>query len=90
MRVNDATFKNRELFEDSKRSIDIEDFIVVGTTKMDEYSRLTISKNIKKVFPTSPGDSIIVYKSRLDDNKLLIRMQRFNEIVQTWALTRIA
>ena len=89
MRFNDAFIKNRELSENYKRSINIDDFFVVGTTKLDEYSRLTISKDIKKVFPISPGDSIIVYQSTLDDNKLLLRMQRFNEVVQTWALTRI-
>jgi hypothetical protein len=89
MRFNDESIKSREMSGDSNQSIDMNDFIVVGSTKMDEYSRLTISKDIKKVFPVSHGDSVIVYQSRLDDNKLLLRMQRFNEVVQTWALTRI-
>ncbi len=88
MRFNDKSIKNHELPRDSGRSINIDDFIVVGTTKMDEYSRLTISKDIKKAFPVSPGDSIVVYQSRLDHDRLLLKTQRFNEVVQTWELRK--
>jgi hypothetical protein len=39
--------------------------LVVGTIKVDEHSRLTLSKKIKNVFPIYSGDTIVVYQNIL-------------------------
>jgi FixJ family two-component response regulator len=61
--------------------------IVVGTIKVDDHSRLTLSKKIKSVFPIEPEDTIVVYQD-LINNDLLFRVQRHNEIIDTWTVKR--
>ncbi len=66
---------------------DINNLIVVGIIKVDEHSRLTFSKRIKSVFPILPGDTIVVYQD-FTNNDLLFKVQRFNEISDTWIVKR--
>ncbi len=61
--------------------------IVVGTIRVDEHSRLTFSKRIKTVFPISPGDTIVVYQE-LATNDLIFKIQRYNEVFDTWSIKR--
>jgi CheY-like chemotaxis protein len=61
--------------------------IVVGTIKVDEHSRLTFSKRIKTVLPISAGDTIVVYKE-LATNDLIFKIQRYNEVFDTWSIKR--
>lgn len=61
--------------------------IVVGTIRVDEHSRLTFSKRIKTVFPISPGDTIVVYQE-LATNDLIFKVQRYNEVFDTWRVKR--
>ena len=61
--------------------------IVIGTIKVDEHSRLTLSKKIKTVFPIYPGDTIVVYQDLINDD-LLFKVQRLNEVSDTWLIKR--
>ncbi len=61
--------------------------IVVGTIKVDEHSRLTFSKRIKSVFPIYPGDTVVVYQEQ-SNNDLLFKIQRLNQISDTWIVKR--
>src|SRR3954469_2649593 len=63
------------------------EYILVGTIKVDEQSRLTFTKSIKKVLPIFPRDVIVVYKNLLN-NELLFKVQRFNEITDTWIVKK--
>ncbi len=67
--------------------IDINNLIVIGTIKVDEHSRLTFSKRIKSVFPIFPQDTIVVYQN-LTNKDLMFKVQRFNEVSDTWIIKR--
>jgi CheY-like chemotaxis protein len=67
--------------------VNSKEFILVGTIKVDEQSRLTFTKSIKKVLPIFPRDVIAVYKNLLN-NDLLFKVQRFNEITDTWVVKK--
>jgi CheY-like chemotaxis protein len=83
---DDSTILNSSPFSTLGES-DINNLIVIGTIKVDEHSRLTFSKKIKSVFPIFPGDTIVVYQY-MTKNDLLFRVQRYNEISDTWIVTK--
>jgi len=93
--IDDNDFqKNKKLKEayafiaDSlKKDYNFDKQIVVGTIKVDEHSRLTLSKKIKNVFPIYPGDTIVVYQDLISNN-LLFKVQRLNEVSDTWIIKR--
>jgi CheY-like chemotaxis protein len=66
---------------------DQKNLIVIGTIKVDEFSRLTFTKKIKSVFQICPRDIIVVYKNKIN-NEFLFKVQRFNEIVDTWRIKK--
>ena len=70
-----------------KKDYNFDKQIVVGTIKVDEHSRLTLSKKIKNVFPIYPGDTIVVYQDLISNN-LLFKVQRLNEVSDTWIIKR--
>jgi CheY-like chemotaxis protein len=91
---------NNDLKENNKGSIiynsssisanaqsNIDDLIVVGTIKVDEHSRLTFSKRIKAVLPIFPQDTIVVYQNLKTDD-LMFKIQRYNEVCDTWIIKR--
>ncbi len=92
---DDADYKDTEKKNNDKttnspfRSLPDSDtnLIVVGTIKVDEHSRLTFSKRIKTVFPIFPGDTVVVYQE-LSNNELIFKVQRHNEISDTWIVKR--
>lgn len=91
----DDDYKNTEKKNNSKAinsslytpSNSYNNLIVVGTIKVDEHSRLTFSKRIKTVFPIFPGDTVVVYQEQ-SNNDLLFKIQRLNEISDTWIVKR--
>ncbi|HJT48281.1 MAG TPA: response regulator [Nitrososphaeraceae archaeon] len=62
--------------------------IVIDTINADEHSRLTLTKKVKKVFPVLAGDTIVVYQDKYDTNELIFKIQRKNNIVDTWSVKR--
>jgi len=91
---DDNSQKNKKLKEayafiaDSlKKDYNFDKQIVVGTIKVDEHSRLTFSKKIKNVFPIYPGDTIVVCQDLISNN-LLFKVQRLNEVSDTWIIKR--
>jgi CheY-like chemotaxis protein len=66
--------------------------VAIDTIKLDEHSRLTLTKSVKNVFPIEPGDKIAVYQ-KIEKNKsaneLIFKIQREgNTIVDTWTVRR--
>jgi hypothetical protein len=91
---DDDAQKNKKLKEaysliskSLQKDYNINNQIVVGTIKVDEHSRLTLSKKIKTVFPIFPGDTIVVYQDLINNN-LLFKVQRNDEISDTWIIKR--
>jgi CheY-like chemotaxis protein len=67
--------------------------VAIDTMKLDAHSRLTLTKNVKDVFPIEPGDKIAVYqnisKKNKGANELIFKIQREgNTIVDTWTVKR--
>ena len=61
--------------------------IVIDTIKVDEHSRLTLTKKVKNVFPVFSGDTIVVYQDRYTKD-LLFKVQRQKNIVDGWIIRR--
>jgi hypothetical protein len=66
--------------------------MAIDTIKLDEHSRLTLTRSVKDVFPIEPGDKIAVYqniKKNKSANELIFKIQReSNTIVDTWTVKR--
>jgi hypothetical protein len=61
--------------------------IVIDTIRVDEHSRLTLTKKVKNVLPIVSGDTIIVYQDRYTKD-LLFKVQRQKNIVDGWIIRR--
>ena len=53
--------------------------IAIDTVKIDEHSRFTFTKRIKKLFPIEPGDIIAVYQDR-ENGQVILNFQRSGTI----------
>ena len=45
--------------------------ITIDTINVDDYSRLTLTRNLKKVLPIKPKDTITVYQDRYNKDLIL-------------------
>ena len=54
---------------------------------VDKYSRLTLTKKIKKIIPLNPKDKIIVYQDPYTKN-IVLKVQQGEKIVDDWIMTR--
>jgi CheY-like chemotaxis protein len=84
---NNNSFGKGSIHLSNKTQNDIKNFFVVGTIKVDEFSRLSFTKKIKSVFPIYPRDTIVVYKNNEND-EILFKVQRFDEVVDTWRIKK--
>jgi len=57
--------------------------LVVDCVLVDEHSRLTITKRIKKFLPIETGDLLAFYKNPKNDD-IVLKVQRENQIVYSW------
>ncbi len=57
--------------------------LVIDCVLVDEHSRLTITKRIKKFLPVETGDLLAFYKSPKNDD-IVLRVQREDQIVFSW------
>ena len=62
-------------------SFDINRLITIDTIRVDDYSRLTLTRKLKKVLPVMPKDTITVYQDRY--NKDLIVVIQHDELNTT-------
>jgi CheY-like chemotaxis protein len=62
--------------------------IAVDTIRVDEQSRLTLTRNIRRFLPFEPGDKIAVYRDKRDPNNLTLKVQRREEIVERLTIAR--
>jgi CheY-like chemotaxis protein len=62
--------------------------IAVDTIRVDEQSRLTLTRNIRRFLPLEPGDKIAVYRDKVDPNSLTLKVQRREEIVERFVISK--
>ena len=62
--------KKESKFNSYSNSFDINRLITIDTISVDDHSRLTLTRKLKKVLPILPNDTITVYQDRY--NKDLI------------------
>jgi CheY-like chemotaxis protein len=74
LRFNTKKTSNLDSFSNL---FDINRLITIDTTSIDDHSRLTLTRKIKKVLPVMPKDTITVYQDRY--NKDLIVLIQHNE-----------
>lgn len=60
----------------------------IDVITVDKYSRITLTKNLKKVLSISPLDKIIVYKDNYNKNVIFQLQRGKDEIVSVWNLTK--
>ena len=75
-------------FDNAKTSFDSNRLIAVDTIRVDEHSRLTLTKKVKNVFPIMAGDIIVAYQDKYNKKELLFKIQRGNNIVDNWIVKR--
>jgi hypothetical protein len=51
---------------------DINRLITIDTTIVDDHSRLTLTRKIKKVLPVMPKDTITVYQDRYNKDLIVV------------------
>ena len=61
--------------------------IAIDTVTIDNHSRLTITRNLKKVLPIMPKDKIAVFQDRYNKD-LVFSIQRENRIVDSLTIRR--
>jgi CheY-like chemotaxis protein len=54
---------------------------------VDKYSRLTLTKKIKKIIPLNPEDKITFYQDPFTKN-IVLKVQQGERVVDDWVLTR--
>ena len=69
MRFNTKKTSNLDSFSSL---FDITRLITIDTTSVDDHSRLTLTRKIKKVLPVMPRDTITVYQDRYNKDLIVI------------------
>ena len=62
--------------------------LAVDTITIDQYSRLTLTNEVKNVLNIQAQDKIAVYQDTYNPDELLFRIQRGYRLVDNWKLTR--
>jgi CheY-like chemotaxis protein len=63
------------------------ELFAVDAVNIDDHSRFTFTKRLKKVFPVQSGDTIAVYQNEQND-KIILNVQRSGSIVGSWICKR--
>ena len=69
MRFNVKKTSNLDSFSSL---FDINRLITIDTTSVDDHSRLTLTRKIKKVLPVMPKDTITVYQDRYNKDLIVV------------------
>ena len=62
--------------------------LAIDTVTIDQYSRLTLTNEVKNVLNIQAEDKIAVYQDTYNPDELLFRIQRGGRLVDNWKLTR--
>jgi CheY-like chemotaxis protein len=62
--------------------------IALGTLKVDNQSRITLTKSLRESLSVKAGDKMAVYQDRFNGDELILKIQRGKIIVQTWNIKR--
>jgi CheY-like chemotaxis protein len=62
--------------------------LAIDTITIDQYSRLTLTNEVKNVLNIETRDKIAVYQDTYNPDELLFRIQRGGSLVDTWKLKR--
>jgi CheY-like chemotaxis protein len=62
--------------------------IAIDTITIDQYSRLTLTNEVKNVLNIEARDKIAVYQDIYNPDELLFRIQRGGSLVDNWKLKR--
>jgi CheY-like chemotaxis protein len=62
--------------------------LAIDTITIDQYSRLTLTNEVKNVLNIKAWDKIAVYQDTYNPDELLFRIQRSGSLVDNWKLTR--
>jgi CheY-like chemotaxis protein len=60
----------------------------VDVLTVDSQSRITFTRNIKKILAIHPDDKIVVYQNRYNNKNMVFKIQRGGSIVNSWILTQ--
>jgi CheY-like chemotaxis protein len=61
--------------------------LAIDLLKIDNRSRMTLTKEVKDILPLKPGDTIAVYKDRVNRD-LVLRVQRGSVLVDVLRITK--
>ena len=75
--------RETELDKPSYSSSDDNRLVILDSVIIDDQSRLTLTKRLKKNFPVIPKNNIIFYQDIYNKN-IVIKVQRENDLVYTW------
>lgn len=74
--------------EKLSKSVNSHDFLSLDTLKVDDHSRITLTKRVRNVLPVQTGDSIAVYQSK-KNRDVIFNIEREGSIVDTWVCKRV-
>jgi CheY-like chemotaxis protein len=74
-------------FPVSIRSFESNRLIAIDTLIIDDHSRLTLTRNLKKVFHILPKDKIVVFEDRYNKD-VIFTIQRENKVVDRLLIRR--
>ena len=91
MHFNKKTEENTNTIEDGV--FDGENFnmyrlLAIDTITIDQYSRLTLTNEVKNILNIEARDKIAVYQDTYNPDELLFRIQRGGSLIDTWKLKR--
>ena len=64
-----------------------EDLIAIDALRIDDHSRLTLTKKLRKVFSVEMDDVLAIFQDKKTDD-LIIKIQRNERIVDSWVMKR--
>ena len=64
-----------------------EDLLAIDSLKIDDHSRLTLTKSLRKVFSVEMDDILAIFQDTKTDD-LIIKIQRNERIVDSWVMKR--
>ena len=71
----------------SIRSFESNRLIAIDTLIIDDHSRLTLTRNLKKVLPLMPKDKIAVFEDRYNKD-VIFTIQRENKVIESLLIRR--
>jgi CheY-like chemotaxis protein len=78
-----SPYSQPDKFNDSNGNL-----VPIDILRVDEQSRLTLTKRVKQVLPFEPGDKIAIYEDKVNPNKLVCKIQHRKQIVSRLTITK--